>query len=81
MGYLPERSYGRLAYAPAQVQEAQQLFAQIKQQQRALSQQLPSTYEYLSYLHRETNAAARSPALAISRVKEVMSQPLVAVHA
>jgi len=29
----------------------------------------------------EANAAALSPALAISQVKEVLSQPLVAVHA
>jgi hypothetical protein len=42
---------------------------------------LPSTYEYLSYLHREANSAARSPALAISRVEEVLSRSLVTVHA
>ena len=81
MGYLPDRPYARLAYEPAQVQEAQRLFAQIKQQQTLLGAQLPSTYEYLRYLHSETNAALRSPALAISRVTEVLSQPLVAVHA
>jgi tryptophan halogenase len=81
MGYLPERPYARLAYEPAQMQEAERLFAQIKQQQKRLRVELPSTYEYLSYLHRETNAAAHSPALAISRVEEVLSRSMVAVHA
>ena len=81
MGYLPERPYARLAYEPTQVQAAQRLFTQIKQQQKILTAQLPSTYEYLSHLHRETNAALRSPALAISQGKEVLVQPLVAVHA
>lgn len=81
MGYLPERPYARLAYEPAQMEEAQRLFAQIKQQQKRLRAELPSTYEYLSYLHRETNSAAHSPALAISRVEEVLSRSMVAVHA
>ncbi|MBI1298537.1 FAD-dependent oxidoreductase [bacterium] len=72
MGFLPERPYARLAYEPEQVQEAQWLFAQIKQQQKRLCAELPSTYEYLSHLHRETDSAARSPALAISH-KEARS--------
>lgn len=81
MGYLPDRPYARLAYEPERIQEAQRLFAQIKRQQKQLSEQLPSTYEYLSYLHREANSAARSPALSTSGVKEVLTQSMVAVHA
>ena len=81
MGFLPDRPYARLAYEPAQLQEAQQLFAKIKRQQKQLGEQLPSTYEYLTDLHRAANSAARSPALNISQVKEVLTKPMVAVHA
>lgn len=81
MGFLPERPSARLAYEPALMQEAQQLFAQIKRQQKQLGAQLPSTYEYLTHLHREVHSAARSPALNISQVKEVLIQPMVAIHA
>ena len=69
MGFLPEHSYARLAYEPEMVQQARVLFARIKQQQRNLGEQLPSTYEYLRHLHSKQNSAARSPALHISHSK------------
>lgn len=76
MGFLPERPYARIAYEPEAIQQASTLFACIKQQQHRLSEQLPSTYEYLRHLHSKENSAARSPALRISHTQPVASIPV-----
>ncbi len=75
MGFLPERSYARVSYDPASIEQANAIFARIKQKQQKLCAEVPSLYAYLRHLHSDSNAAERSPALAISRTREALLQP------
>jgi tryptophan halogenase len=51
MGFLPDRSLGRIAYRPAAVEESQRILAQVRGQQQELVRTLPSTFQYLKKLH------------------------------
>lgn len=66
MGFNPDQPYSRLQYQPESLRKAQQLMADIKQQQQMLVNTLPSHYEYLKQLHADKNSSSLSPALNIS---------------
>jgi hypothetical protein len=59
-----------LLYRPESQRKAHEIFSDIKVQQDALLKLLPSTYEYLSYLHETEQSASRSPALRMSHLKQ-----------
>ncbi len=71
MGFLPDRPYARIAYEPEMAAQARDLVAQLKQQQQELRARLPSTYEYLRYLHSEQSSAPRSSVRHSSRASNI----------
>lgn len=51
LGVRPRSALPILSYRPASVAEADMVFAKVKARQHELAASLPSTYEYLRYLH------------------------------
>ncbi len=58
LGFLPDRPLPMLAYKTEAVQQAEQLFAEVKCQQKELLATLPSNYDFLRKLHAEDRELA-----------------------